>query len=535
MFFLIPGGIGLFLLGMICLTEGLRGIAGNALRRLLAKFTKTPTTGAIAGAITTALIQSSSATTVTAIGFVGAGLLTFRQALGVIFGANIGTTITGWMVTILGFKLQISEIVFPLLFLGVLLKLFGNTRLQHIGWSFVGFSILFIGIDILKDGMEVYKDLVTPQIFPEDTLLGRLKLVLIGAAITLVTQSSSAGVATALVALGTGSINFMQAAALVIGMDIGTTFTAALATLGGSTAIRQTGFAHVIYNLLTGFMAFLLLDPFTYIFQSWIENDISSNTQIVLVAFHTSFNTLGVILVLPFTHFFVSLITRIIPDKGPPLLRRIDNKLLIQPASAIDATFGTLREVSVYLSQMVVQLLSEDLRSPKHLDSVDEALQSTKIYLQKILTDPSLNPIHSRYQACVHILDHLIRLSHRIKQEDRITILSNDFRLNRLKNMLRSTIEEFAEKQNFELSERKFERLRAIFRKQRYSYRRRLVQTSNRQKFDTESILKKFDGVRWLHRVSYHYWRINHHLSIAEKQDAGTPRPAEVEPEFEDD
>ena len=345
MIFLIPGGIGLFLLGMICLTEGLRGLAGNALRRLLAKFTKTPTTGAMAGAVTTALIQSSSATTVTAIGFVGAGLLTFKQALGVIFGANIGTTITGWMVAILGFKFQISEIVFPLLFLGVLLKLFGTTKLQHVGWSFVGFSILFIGIDILKEGMEVYKDLVTPQIFPDDTLFGRFKLVLIGAAITLVTQSSSAGVATALVALGAGSINFVQAAALVIGMDIGTTFTAALATLGGSTAIRQTGFAHVIYNLLTGVMAFLLLDLFAYIFQTWIEIGTRTDIQIILVAFHTSFNTLGVILVLPFTSFFVEFITRIIPDKGPPLLQRIDNKLLIQPASAIDATFGTLREI----------------------------------------------------------------------------------------------------------------------------------------------------------------------------------------------
>jgi phosphate:Na+ symporter len=202
----ILGGVGLFLLGMLVLTGGLRGLAGDALRRLLARFTRSPVSGAIAGAVTTAVIQSSSATTVTAVGFVGAGLLSFPQALGIVFGANIGTTVTGWLVAILGFKLELATIAPPLLVAGVLLRLFASGTARQAGWALAGFSLLFIGIDALQQGMGAFEGRVTPENFPEDSPSGRLRLVLIGVAITLVTQSSSAGVATAMVALGTGAI-----------------------------------------------------------------------------------------------------------------------------------------------------------------------------------------------------------------------------------------------------------------------------------------------------------------------------------------
>ena len=237
------GGIGLFIVGMIILTDGLRGMSGEWLRRFLAGSTQTPLRGAVAGAITTAAIQSSSATTVITIGFVSAGLLTFSQALGIIFGANIGTTLTGWLVAVVGFKLKLGAVIYPLIPLGAVLKLFGHGRLQSFGWALVGFSLLILGIETMKEGMVYFEGVITPEDFPEDTLLGRLQLVMLGAAITIVTQSSSAGVATALVALGAGLIAFPQAAALVIGMDVGTTFKAALATIGGSTATRRTGYA----------------------------------------------------------------------------------------------------------------------------------------------------------------------------------------------------------------------------------------------------------------------------------------------------
>ena len=178
------GGVGLFLVGMIMLSEGLRGLAGRALRDVLARFTRTPLSGAAAGAATTVVIQSSSATTVTVVGFVSAGLMTFPQALGVIYGANLGTTATGWIVAILGFKLQLGEAILPVVLAGALLIVFGTGRIRFLGMALVGFSLLFIGIDTMQAGMAAFEGTVTPENFPGDTILGRVELVLIGAAMT---------------------------------------------------------------------------------------------------------------------------------------------------------------------------------------------------------------------------------------------------------------------------------------------------------------------------------------------------------------
>ncbi|CUH49215.1 Na/Pi cotransporter family protein [Ruegeria atlantica] len=257
------GGISLFLVGMLLMTDGLKVLAGARLPDILSRFTSTPFTGAITGAVTTAAIQSSGAVTVAAVGFVASGLLTFPQALGIIFGANIGTTMTGWLEALLGFKLDLGQVILPIVFVGVLLALSVRKAVSGLGLALAGFSLIFIGIEQLKSGLDAFQGVATPADFPPDTLLGGLKLLLIGVLITMVTQSSSAGVATALAALSAGAVNFPQAAALVIGMDVGTTFTAVLATFGGSTMARRTGFAHVIYNVMTGAMAFFLLGPET--------------------------------------------------------------------------------------------------------------------------------------------------------------------------------------------------------------------------------------------------------------------------------
>ena len=235
------GGVGLFLIGMLLLTDGLKALAGGRMRDLLAGFTSTPLSGVATGAVTTAVIQSSSATTVAAVGFVASGLLTFPQAIGIIFGANIGTTATGWLVAILGFKLDLGQVALPFVFLAAFLRIAFRGRVALAGQALAGFCLIFVGIEYMKDGLDAFEGIVTPTDFPSDTTLGRLELVAIGALITVVTQSSSAGVAAALAALGAGAINFPQAATLVIGMNVGTTFTAVLATVGGGTMARCTG------------------------------------------------------------------------------------------------------------------------------------------------------------------------------------------------------------------------------------------------------------------------------------------------------
>ena len=147
------GGLGVFLLGVVIMTAGLKGVAGDALRSALTRFTKSPLSGACTGAVSTAILQSSSATTVAAVGFVGAGLLSFPQALGIIFGANVGTTITGWLVALLGFKFQLGSVVLPLILAGVLLHLFGRGRLQQGGLALAGFGLIFVGIATMQAGM----------------------------------------------------------------------------------------------------------------------------------------------------------------------------------------------------------------------------------------------------------------------------------------------------------------------------------------------------------------------------------------------
>ena len=202
------GGLGLFLFGMSVMTEGLQGLAGNLLHKLLARFTRSPLSGAISGAVATAILQSSSATTVAAVGFVAAGLLTFSQALGIIFGANLGTTVTGWLVALLGLKLNIGDLTLPLVLLGALMRLFGYARVASAGTAIAGFGLVFLGITVLQQGMAVFHDVVTPDSFPADNLGGRMLLVMLGIAITLVTQSSSAGVAAALTGVYTGTLGF---------------------------------------------------------------------------------------------------------------------------------------------------------------------------------------------------------------------------------------------------------------------------------------------------------------------------------------
>lgn len=517
--FVAIGGIGLFLLGMLVLTEGLKDLAGNNLRRLLARFTTNPTTGAAAGAVTTAVIQSSSATTITAIGFVGAGLMTFPQALGIIFGANIGTTMTGWMVALIGFKLKLGVIVLPLVLIGVFLRMFTHGWLRSGGWALAGFSLLFIGLDTMQQGMSAFEGFVTPINFPSDTLLGRLQLVMIGVGITLVTQSSSAGVATAMVALASGTISFPQAAAMVIGMDVGTTFTAVLATIGGSTAMRQTGYAHVIYNVLTGVMAFGLVGFYTDIVTPLITTQSGGDAQVALVAFHSLFNILGVLFILPFASSFARLISSIIPDQRQLLTERLDEKLIADPAAAVDTATGTIKSITHELFCVLADLLDPHLKDDaeeKRVTEIHKALDETKRYLNRVKTGTSQVTVHERHVSAIHAVDHLNRLADRCKRSDPLKVRRSDKRLQRLARSFELLIQRTAQLPYTEVTETTLDRWRQLLRRQRRSYRHRMIVAASKGQIDASHVGDRLDSVRWMHRSAYHAWRIVHHLRICE-------------------
>lgn len=519
------GGVGLFLVGITMLTGGLKELSGGMLGRALVRFTKTPLRGVAAGALSTAVIQSSSATTVTTVGFVSAGLLTFHQGLGVILGANIGTTATGWLIAIFGFKLPLGQIAMGLVFVGGLARLLGRGRVAPIGWALAGFGLLFIGIDGMQQGLAQFEGLVTPDSFPQNTLIGRLQLVAIGIAITLVTQSSSAGVAAALVALGAGAISFSQAAAMVIGMDIGTSFTAVLATMGGSVATRQTGYAHLIYNTLAGSLAFFLLGPVAGFVDPWLAQGRLGNAQIALVGFHTTFNMLGVSLVLPFARPFARLVIWLVPEHGPPLLRRLDERLLHDPAAAVEAAIASLHDLSVVLTGILTDLLAPDRRSPldpARLTAVNDALKAMREFIEQIRTGPDDPPLHQRHLAAMHALDHLARLARRCSQQPRIDVLSTEPQLSHLALLVRDAVRERRQAGDDD-AETSFDHLRALLRRQRRLYRQQSVEAAAQQQISADTTLLRLDGVRWLHRVSYHLWRIVHHLYRANQP---SPEPA---------
>lgn len=516
------GGVGLFLLGMIILTDGLKELAGNSLRRFLVRFTRTPTRGAVAGALTTAVIQSSSATTVTAVGFVSAGLLTFPQSVGVIFGANIGTTITGWMVAIIGFKLELGLMAMLLLPVGVLMRFFGSLKVRQVGWVLAGFSVLFLGIETMQQGLASFEGVLTPTVFPQDTWLGRLQLIGIGILITLVTQSSSAGVATALVALNAGAISLPQAAALVIGMDIGTTFTAVLATIGGATETRRTGYAHVVYNLLTGTLAFLMLGPYLALAAIWVAPGETGNAELTLVAFHTLFNMAGVLLALPFAGPFARLMTQLVPDRGPQVLQRLDSNLLHDPPAAIDASAASARDIARQLVSVVTRQLHPSQNhtvSPHTLHTLAQSIETTRHYLEQARSTRDSGETHSRHLATLHALDHLARLVHRCSQTDLIERLQDERRLRRLSSVICQACEAWLGDPGTTAHADRFDRLHTLLSAQRQRYRITTIQKSAHRKIDADTALWRMDGIRWMHRVTYHLWRIIYYLDAATQSD----------------
>lgn len=514
----LAGGLGLFLLGMTIMTDGLKGLAGNALRRALARFTNSPVSGAASGAVTTAIIQSSSATTLATIGFVGAGLMTFPQALGVVFGANIGTTITGWLVALLGFKLSLDTILYPAVFIGVLMRLFGGPKLKNAGWTLAGFGLLFVGIGAMQQGMAGFQGLVTPESFPPNTIPGRLQLLLIGMGLTIVTQSSSAGVATALVALDAGAISFPQAAAMVIGMDVGTTFTAAVAVLGGNTAMRRTGYAHVVYNVMTGIMAFFLLTPYTAFAEHWLHGGSHREAQLALVAFHTLFNTLGVLLILGFTTRFAGMIERLVPERGPPLVDRLERKLLQTPDVAVEAATATIADICRASFQLLADTLrpdGEDSTAPAGIDTIANAHAATLDFVRQIKTDDNQPAAHRKHVAAMHALDHLERLINRCRQSARTQTLRTEPRLRHLSAELRAFVTDLRSPCTDSEPAEKADALRSRFREERHVYRQRTLMSAAHGNIDSDVALDRLDAVRWLHRVAYHVWRILYHLQTA--------------------
>ena len=518
------GGLGLFLLGMLVMTDGLRGLAGDYLNRVLGRFTNSPLSGAATGAVSTAILQSSSATTVAAVGFVSAGLLTFPQALGVIFGANFGTTITGWMVALLGLNLKIGDLVLPLILFGVVLRLLGRGRIRQVGLAVAGFGLIFLGIAHLQQGMAAYQGLVTPADFPVDTVAGRLQLLAIGIAITLVTQSSSAGVAAALTAVYSGAISFPQAAAIVIGMDVGTTVTAALATIGGSAETRRTGYSHVIYNLLTAVMALLLLTPYTLVWQTFADGALAAHAEIALVAFHSLFNLLGVVLVLPFAAQFARMMTRLVPTPADPVVDRLDRNLLQNPDVALDNVVLILDDEIRTTLDLLTALLARNRPEADELARLAHHLDALHAFVDRIHLQPEQARDWQRLNAAIHLLDHLQRLYERCEREpERALNLAGAAALSLQAEHVSATIANARadiDTDDFADAERVMQVVAEQLRTEATELRTQIMAEVAAGRLDVPEGTRRLQSVRWLRRVTYHVWRVCAHVGPLHQTDS---------------
>ncbi len=346
--FSFVGGLGLFLFGLRFMSDGLQSVAGDRMRTILEKGTSSPLRGVFTGLLVTSLIQSSSGTTVLTVGLVNAQMLTLRQAIGVIMGANIGTTVTAYLI---GFNLQ--DYALPIVGLGALIYLFAKVkRTQMIGQTLFGFGVLFFGLNLMGTGMAPLKDVAfftsLMTSIENNTIVG----VAIGALITLVVQSSSAAIGVLQQLAYQGAITYQQAVPILFGDNIGTTITALLASIGTSVAARRTALTHTLFNVI-GTMIFLplfvmgyfeklvaLFTNYLFVFlPGFVGTWETLNIKLQIAQTHAVFNISNTMIQLPFVAVLACIVTQLIPGRDEELdpyrPKFIDRRFLSNPSLAL--------------------------------------------------------------------------------------------------------------------------------------------------------------------------------------------------------
>jgi len=397
----VIGGLGVFLLGMKYMSEGLQAVSGDRLRRMIGAVTNNRLMGVLVGLAVTCLVQSSSVTTVMVVGFVNSGVMTLMQAIGVIFGANIGTTITGWILV-----LKIGKYGLPILGVAAFFFLFSKKdRLRYIGMTIMGIGMVFFGLELMKNG---FKPLRTHeefnawfQAFQATTYLGIIKCALVGCILTMIVQSSSATLGITIGLASTGVIEFQTAAALVMGENIGTTITAWLASLGTTATAKRAAYAHVFFNVI-GTTWFIAMFPFAIkglsSLVAWKTgyNPLSISLgdmeeekfgQIITAGIaltHTAFNVTNVLVFLPFAGLLAKLVTKLVPEKEAKEIAHLtylDVRMLDTPALGILQSEGQIDFMAESVDGMMVQLKN------CLLSSEECKKQETKIFEREEVLD----------------------------------------------------------------------------------------------------------------------------------------------------
>ena len=344
----IAAGIAIFLFGMLSLEQGFQSFTGGTLERLLRRTTSSTGKSLLFGIVSTTLMQSSSLVSVITISFLSAGLITLTAGIGIIFGANLGTTTGAWLVAGFGLKVNIAAYAMPMLAFGIILIFQSSRSLKGIGYILAGLGFLFLGIHYMKEGFDAFKDTINLAEYAVAGYPGVLLFTLIGILATVVMQSSHATLVLTITALAAGQITYENALALAIGANVGTTITAILGAMSANEAGKRLAAAHLIFNFLTGAIAIV------FIFQLVaLVNGLSSLVGIAdgdytlkLAVFHTVFNLLGIIVTLPLLNVLVVNLEKYIPEKKPEVdqPKYLSDSSAVFPGTAVEAVrMETLR------------------------------------------------------------------------------------------------------------------------------------------------------------------------------------------------
>jgi len=392
----VIGGLGLFLFGIQIMASGMQKAAGDRFRRILEVLTNKPVLGVFTGILVTLLVQSSSTATVMVVGFANAGLMNLSQAISVIIGSNIGTTVTA---QIISFK--IGVIAYPAIGAGSLINFFGRRRIhRYLGQTLLGFGLLFLGMTTMSSGMMPLKDLDAFHRLLTQFSIYPILGILCGAVFTALLQSSSAATGVIIALTLQDLIPFHSAVPLILGTNIGTCFTAMLASIGANVAAKRAAVAHVVFNVIGVCLALILLKPFTDLI---IETAATVPRQVANT--HTAFNILNTIVFLTFLKPFTKLVCRIVPGEdekiefGPKYL---DPRILKTPAMAIGgAKKELLRMASIaqdMLDEAMEVFLKNDLKKIKHIEQMEELVNGLEKEINVYIADLSQHSL-SQHQS----------------------------------------------------------------------------------------------------------------------------------------
>ncbi len=355
-------GLGIFLFGMRHLEEGIKGLAGKSFQHFIKRFTNRSWKGILTGTFVTAILQSSSMVTLLVLAFLGAGMLTLKSALGVVLGANLGTTITAWIVAALGFKMNIADFSFPFLAVGILSYLFLESRpvLKNIGGFLIGFGLLFLGLDFMKDALDAVADQIDITTFAE---YGLWAFLLLGLIVTALVQSSSAMIVIILSALNAGLIDVYQSFAMIIGANMGTTSTLLLGSIGGTADKKRLAIANVIFNSAAGIIIFMFLEQVVdgaYVLFNMTD------PLMELVLLNTLLNLAGILLFLPFLGAFQDFLKKRFKSAEPSgetlYVKNISAEF---PDVALQAIKDELDQIYHYVQDFVYHSFALGAVSPK--------------------------------------------------------------------------------------------------------------------------------------------------------------------------